>query len=148
MVGPAAQGGCSARRARSGDCGVGESYAAGSPTKPNEAMRRHQQPTMAGGYGAGDTPVPFPNTAVKPRSADGTAGLSGGRVRRRQPSMKNEPVPVFRGGLVSFSGASSGGGSVLERLQRRPDGGRKNRCAPKGLYLGRPIRRNLFYYQE
>jgi len=27
---------------------------------------------FSGGYGGGDIPVPIPNTAVKPTSADGT----------------------------------------------------------------------------
>jgi len=35
---------------------------------------------ISGGYGGGDTPVPIPNTAVKPSSADGTAGSPSGRV--------------------------------------------------------------------
>ena len=33
-------------------------------------------------YGEGATPVPIPNTVVKPFSADGTHGLSVGRVGR------------------------------------------------------------------
>ena len=32
---------------------------------------------MAGGHGAGATPVPISNTVVKPRSADGTAWETG-----------------------------------------------------------------------
>jgi hypothetical protein len=30
--------------------------------------------TVSGGHGGGETPVPIPNTAVKPASADGTWG--------------------------------------------------------------------------
>ena len=39
---------------------------------------------MLGDYGGGGTPVPFPNTEVKPSRADDTAALSGGKVGRRQ----------------------------------------------------------------
>jgi len=38
----------------------------------------------SGGYSGGDTPVPIPNTEVKPSSADGTAEFLGGRVGRRR----------------------------------------------------------------
>ena len=34
-----------------------------------------------GGYGEGETPVPIPNTAVKPLSADGTARVTGWESR-------------------------------------------------------------------
>ena len=34
--------------------------------------------------GVGEIPVPIPNTAVKPHSADGTAPNRGGRVGRRR----------------------------------------------------------------
>ena len=40
-----------------------------------------------GAYSAGVTPLPIPNRAVKPRSADGTA-LRGGRVGRCQDSFR------------------------------------------------------------
>src|SRR5829696_2816659 len=33
-------------------------------------------PLMAGGYGAGDPPDPIPNSEVKTRCADGTAGAT------------------------------------------------------------------------
>ncbi len=39
---------------------------------------------FSGGHGAGETPVPIPNTAVKTRRGDGTASLGGGRVARCQ----------------------------------------------------------------
>ena len=39
---------------------------------------------VSGGYGGGDIPVPIPNTAVKPTSADGTWGSPPGRVGRRR----------------------------------------------------------------
>jgi hypothetical protein len=36
---------------------------------------------FSGGYGEGETPVPIPNTAVKPLSVDGTARESGWESR-------------------------------------------------------------------
>src|SRR5262249_30804239 len=52
----------------------------------------------SGGDGGGDTPVPIPNTAVKPSSADGTAWSPCGRVGRRRilserPRSANRPGP-------------------------------------------------------
>jgi hypothetical protein len=52
--------------------------------------------TVSGGYGGGDIPVPIPNTAVKPTSADGTWGSPPGRVGRRRDFLKG---PHFGGGL-------------------------------------------------
>ena len=51
---------------------------------------------VSGGYGGGDIPVPIPNTAVKPTSADGTWGSPPGRVGRRRDFLK---APHVRGGL-------------------------------------------------
>ena len=39
---------------------------------------------MPGDYGGGVTPVPIPNTEVKPSNADDTAPLRRGKVGRRQ----------------------------------------------------------------
>ena len=39
----------------------------------SHTLHPHKTTSMVGGSSAGDTPVPIPNTAVKPRSADGTA---------------------------------------------------------------------------
>ena len=53
---------------------------------------------VSGGYGGGDIPVPIPNTAVKPTSADGTWGFPPGRVGRRRDFLKDphRKVGVFR----------------------------------------------------
>ena len=43
--------------------------------RPAERLRRRpatRSRTISGGYCAGETPLPIPNRAVKPRSADGT----------------------------------------------------------------------------
>ena len=39
---------------------------------------RRANPLFPGDYSPGATPVPIPNTAVKPRRADGTAGKAVG----------------------------------------------------------------------
>ncbi len=50
---------------------------------------------------AGATPVPIPNTEVKPRFGDGTAGFPGGRVARRWDFLERrwfqmlEPAPFL-----------------------------------------------------
>jgi hypothetical protein len=50
-----------------------------------------------GGYGGGATPVPIPNTAVKPSCADGTAAL---------PWWESRTLPgIFYRGPVSTSDA-------------------------------------------
>ena len=56
---------------------------------------------MPGDNGGGVTPVPIPNTEVKPSNANDTAALSGGKVGHRQaffifigpvlPQVKIEP---------------------------------------------------------
>ncbi len=47
-----------------------------SPTQPEQPAK------VSGRHGGGETPVPIPNTAVKPSSADGTVELLYGRVGR------------------------------------------------------------------
>src|SRR5690606_31711599 len=44
-----------------------------SPSTTPVVHTQRGREVLAGGHGAGATPVPIPNTAVKPRSADGTA---------------------------------------------------------------------------
>ena len=58
---------------------------------------------LSGGYGGGETPLPIPNRAVKPLSADGTWPFGPGRVgRRRFIVMRVAPSGAAR---LSFSGA-------------------------------------------
>jgi hypothetical protein len=52
--------------------------------------------SMVGGYGAGDPPDPIPNSEVKTRCADGTAGAT--RWESTAPptsSLDGTPVPSF-----------------------------------------------------
>jgi hypothetical protein len=50
----------------------------------------------SGGHGERETPVPIPNTEVKPFSVDGTA-LVTGRESRTLPGIK---IPPLRGNFV------------------------------------------------
>ena len=59
-----------------------------------EALQR----TISGGHGGGDTPVPIPNTAVKPASADGTWGETPWESRTSPGSLDRSPP---------FAGASA-----------------------------------------
>ena len=52
----------------------------------------------SGGYGEGETPLPIPNRAVKPHSADGT-WLARAWESRSPPFLLSEPPP---GGSLSF----------------------------------------------
>jgi hypothetical protein len=61
-------------RARFGTLrGCGDAATGVVPTRLKE-QRRPAERTVSGGHGGGDTPVPIPNTAVKPARADGTWG--------------------------------------------------------------------------
>src|SRR5438034_11600273 len=55
-----------------------------------------------GDNGGGETPVPFPNTEVKPSSADGTAGVTR-RESRSLPSTFFEPQRPTAGGARIIS---------------------------------------------
>ena len=52
----------------------------GSQREPEASSANYGFPTV---HRAGATPVPIPNTEVKPCFGDGTAGFPGGRVARR-----------------------------------------------------------------
>ena len=41
---------------------------------PSNGQLSPAERTVSGGHGGGETPVPIPNTAVKPARADGTWG--------------------------------------------------------------------------
>ena len=66
---------------------------------------------MAGGYGAGDPPDPIPNSEVKTRCADGTAGAT--RWESTSP-----PTSLSQHAPCTYSGA----GGVLRWYTRRAPG--------------------------
>jgi hypothetical protein len=55
--------------------------------------------TVSGGHGGGETPVPIPNTAVKPASADGTWGVA--PWESRTPPGFLQTMPPLGGGIVA-----------------------------------------------
>ena len=61
----------------------------------------------SGDYGEGDPPVPIPNTAVKPFSADGTASFSTWESRTSPDPLRRGPLA--RVGLFFFALFRSGG---------------------------------------
>jgi hypothetical protein len=65
-------------------------------------LHESQQPNVVGGHGTGETPVPFPNTAVKPRRADGTAGPPVGEYVAANLSCQKEPASAFTLGAGSL----------------------------------------------
>src|SRR5215475_2948153 len=75
-------------------------------------------PSPSGGDGGGETPVPIPNTAVKPSSADGTAWSPCGRVGRRR--------------IISESLARRDAGQALVLLRRRRSAARRVRGIDPG----------------
>jgi hypothetical protein len=55
------------------------------------------------GYGEGEPPVPIPNTAVKPLSADGTGRVTGWESRSLQGIyFPRNPLPLEAGFLLFF----------------------------------------------
>src|SRR3954451_11359292 len=58
-------------------------------------VREARSRTISGGYGVGETPLPIPNRAVKPHSADGT-WLARARESRSPPVYLQRPLH-FRG---------------------------------------------------
>ena len=71
-----------------------------------------------GAYSAGVTPLPIPNRAVKPRSADGTA-LRGGRVGRCQESSRAALLSFGSRAALRLCRSSAEGGLVFCGIGRR-----------------------------
>jgi len=70
------------------------------------AIQRDER-TVSGDHGDGETPVPIPNTEVKPISADGTWGESPWESRT-SPGFLSTKAPHFGDGPLSRSGIDSG----------------------------------------
>ena len=56
--------------------------------------------TVSGGHGGGETPVPIPNTAVKPARADGTWGEAPWESRSPPGFLRQKPLEFARGAFV------------------------------------------------
>ena len=57
---------------------------------------------LLGDHSGGGTPVPIPNTVVKPASADGTSSSGAGRVGRCQAKICKPRTNTVRGLLFIF----------------------------------------------
>ncbi len=71
----------------SGHVGLGCPLGGGASSSPGER-------TVSGGHGGGETPVPIPNTAVKPASADGTWGVAPWESRTPPGFLQTMPPPM------------------------------------------------------
>ncbi len=60
--------------------------------------------TVSGGHGGGVTPVPIPNTVVKPASADGTWGVAPWESRTPPEFLRQQPS-AMRGAVVASGGS-------------------------------------------
>jgi hypothetical protein len=81
--------------AMEGSQGPQGAFAPGSTTKKSQ---------VSGGHSGGVTPVPIPNTEVKPASADGTWGAT--PWESRSPPELSDRGPRHHGGGLVASGAS------------------------------------------
>src|SRR5262252_7206508 len=81
-------------------------------SRPGPAVLTTRFPTA---HRAGATPVPIPNTEVKPCFGDGTAGFPGGRVARRWDLFGGAgpegPAPLAFQGAGSAAGAAAASAS-------------------------------------
>ena len=79
--------------------------AAGVAPRPKQRVRELAERTVSGGHSGGETPVPIPNTAVKPARANGiTGGGPPGRVGRCRDFLYEIPFELRLEGISSFLG--------------------------------------------
>src|SRR3954469_18943945 len=90
-----------------------------------EGPREARSLQVSGGYCVGETPLPIPNRAVKPHSADGTWPAR---------AWESRSPPVF-----SFRGAAHRGGSssLTDAVALRPRGDPANRGRGRRRVRGR-----------
>jgi hypothetical protein len=79
---------------------------------------------MAGGYGAGDPPDPIPNSEVKTRCADGTAGATRWESTAPPAYLSQTPASIIRdrSGRLSYPPMN---GEGVQRNRERPEEQRK-----------------------
>jgi hypothetical protein len=97
-------------------------------------LRRASLSPFSGGHGEGETPLPIPNRAVKPFSADGT-WLARARESRTPPVICREDGPPAGGPFVLWGRAIG----RLVRVVRQGARGRPVRVVRQGA-RGRPVR--------
>src|SRR4051794_33746856 len=96
------------------------------PCGPPRAARSR---TISGGYCAGETPLPIPNRAVKPRSADGTWLARAWESRSPPVLLTSRPL----GGSSSLTPLIAAARAALGAARRRPEGVARGCPAPTGL---------------
>src|SRR3954469_19074831 len=82
-----------------------------------EGPSRGRLSPLSGGYGEGETPLPIPNRAVKPLSADGT-WPSRARESRTPPVLSSRAAPG--GGSSSLTPRTIPARARPDRLRRQP----------------------------
>ena len=64
------------------NCGMNPKTEAFTFETSSYSIEIYEPGKFSGNFGGGETPDPFPNSEVKPTSADGTVALGDGRVGR------------------------------------------------------------------
>ena len=84
--------------------------------------------TVSGGHGGGETPVPIPNTAVKPARADGTWGETPWESRSSPEFISDAPICECRWALsrIGIDHIETSSATVLEPSYRGPSPGEDN----------------------
>jgi hypothetical protein len=93
---------------------------------------------FSGGSGEGETPVPIPNTAVKPLSADGTARASVWESRSLPGSYSHRGPREIEGRSVC-PGVRCGGGVTGSGRAARAGGGVWTRLGPRNRRAARAV---------
>jgi hypothetical protein len=105
---------------------------------------------FSGGLGEGETPLPIPNRAVKPLSADGTWPARAWESRTPPVSLDIRAAPNQGGpqsfwvgwqASMPFAVRAAGRNRPARAVQPRPDADRAQRCVPvcgEGARPGRP----------
>ena len=91
---------------------------------------------VSGGFGEGETPLPIPNRAVKPLSADGTWPFGPGRVGRRRFIVRR----VAPHGAARLS-LCDRGGDAPDGVHHQSAAGPPGTARPRGRLVGRRGRR-------
>src|SRR5690606_40014182 len=94
---------------------------------------------IAGDKSVGATPVPIPNTVVKPYSADGTPPVRA-RESRPSPAPSKKEIPRVSGGLLFWVSGIRVGGTLRRQLRTA---GQLGYRAARTMCLTRPDDRRM-----